>query len=240
MIEGALLCVLTFVAAGVGTTTGFGTSTIMIPVMTIFVPLPVVLLFVGIIHLCGDIWKVLLFKSGFDWKLVLSFGLAGIAASYLGARLSFVAHDLPLKRILGAFLLAYVGFLFLNRQWALPKKSGTAVCGGALSGLFAGFFGVGGAVRSAFLTAFDLPKEVYIFTSGLIAMFIDITRVSQYVLGGTRLESGLPYALILCIPISLLAAYLAKKFLDKLPQRFFRIFVGVFLALVAVKLLVWS
>jgi len=240
MTEGALLCLLTFVGAGLGTTTGFGTSTVMIPVMTAFVPLPVALLFVGVIHLCGDIWKVLLFKGGFDWKLILSFGLAGIAASYLGAKLSFIAGDLPLKRVLGAFLLIYVGFLFVNRQWALPKNPGTAVCGGVLSGLFAGFFGVGGAVRGAFLTAFNLPKEVYIFTSGLIALFIDITRVSQYIRGGTRLESSFLYALVLCIPISSLAAYLAKKFLDKLPQRFFRVFVGVFLALVAIKLLAWS
>jgi len=51
--------------------------------------------------------------------------------------------------------------LFLKREWALPKTNVTAVCGGMLSGLFAGFFGVGGAVRGAFLTAFDLPKEVY-------------------------------------------------------------------------------
>ena len=240
MTEAALLCVLTFVAAGIGTATGFGTSTIMIPVMTVFVPLPIALLFVGIIHLCGDIWKVLLFKGGLDFKLVLGFGLAGIAASYLGATLSFIAEDLPLKKILGAFLLAYVGFLLLKRQWALPKTSGTAVCGGALSGLFAGFFGVGGAVRGAFLTAFDLPKEVYIFTSGLIALFIDITRLWQYIRGGTRLESSFLNALILCIPISFVAAYLAKTFLNKLPQRFFRIFVGGFLALVAVKLLVWS
>ncbi|MBN2312781.1 MAG: sulfite exporter TauE/SafE family protein [Sedimentisphaerales bacterium] len=240
MTEGALLCVLTFIAAGIGTATGFGTSTVMIPVMTVFVPLPVALLFVGIIHLFGDIWKVLLFKGGFDWKLVLGFGLSGIVASYLGARLSFMAGDWPLKRILGAFLLAYVGFLFFQRQWALPKNSGTAVCGGALSGLCAGFFGVGGTVRGAFLTAFNLPKDVYIFTSGLIALFIDITRIAEYIRGGTRLESSFFYALILCIPISFLAAFVTKKFLDKLPQRFFRIFVGVFLALVAIKLLVWS
>ncbi len=240
MIEGVFLCVLTFVAAGIGTATGFGTSTVMIPVMTVFVPLPVALLFVGIIHLCGDIWKVLLFKGGFDWRLVLGFGLSGIVASYLGARLSFIAGDLPLKRILGAFLLAYVGFLFLKKQWALPKNSGTAVCGGILSGLCAGFFGVGGAVRGAFLSAFNLPKAVYIFTSGLIALFIDITRVSQYIQGGTRLESSFLYALILCIPISFLAAFIARKCLDKLPQRSFRIFVGIFLALMAIKLLVWS
>jgi uncharacterized membrane protein YfcA len=239
MFEGFLLCLLTLIAAGVGTATGFGTSTIMIPVLTLFVPLPVSLLFVGAIHLCGDVWKMLLFKRGFDWKLIFFFGLSGIIASYLGASLSFYAGGLPLERILGVFLIIYVVFLFTNRKWILPKTSGTAICGGLASGLFAGFFGVGGAVRGAFLTAFNLPKEVYIFTSGMIALFIDVTRVSRYVWGGTRLEENMLYALIVCIPVSFLGAYIAKKLLDRLPQKFFRVFVGVFLALVGAKLLLW-
>jgi uncharacterized membrane protein YfcA len=239
MIQGILLCLLTLVAAGIGTATGFGTSTIMIPVLSLFVPMPVVLLFVGIIHLCGDIWKVLLFKKGFDWKLILFFGLSGVAASFLGASLSLHAQDLPLKRILGIFLILYVIFILIKREWALPKTSVTAICGGTLSGLSAGFFGVGGAIRGAFLAAFNLPKQVYIFTSGLIALFIDVTRISRYIWGGTRLEEHLLYILIACIPISFLGAYTAKKFLDRLPQRFFRIFVGIFLALVGIKLVLW-
>jgi len=56
--------------------------------MVLFVPFPIALLFVGIIHLCGDVWKVLLFRRGFDWKLILAFGFSGIAASFLGASLS--------------------------------------------------------------------------------------------------------------------------------------------------------
>lgn len=42
------LSLLTLAAAMVGTATGFGTSTIMVPVLSLFVPMPVVLLFVGI------------------------------------------------------------------------------------------------------------------------------------------------------------------------------------------------
>jgi uncharacterized membrane protein YfcA len=45
---------------------------------------------------------------------------------------------------------------------------------------------------------------------------------------------------VLSVPISFAGAYLAKRFLDRLPQKFFRIFVGVFLALVAIKLLIWA
>ena len=240
MTQGLLLCLLTLVASGIGTVTGFGTSTIMIPVLTLFMPMPIALLFVGIIHLCGDIWKVLLFKKGLLWNLILGFGLSGIIASFLGASLSLQAPDLPFKRMLGAFLILYVIFLFLKRDWALPKTQGTAVCGGLLSGLFAGFFGVGGAVRGAFLTALNQPKEVYILTSGMIALFIDVTRVSRYVWGGTRMEAGLLYSLIVCIPISFAGAYLAKRFLNRLPQKSFRMFVGFFLALVGIMLLVRS
>ena len=238
MTQGFLLFLLTFVASGVGTATGFGTSTIMMPVLTLFVPLPIALLFVGIIHLCGDVWKVILFKTGFDGKLILWFGLSGIIASFLGASLSLHVSGLPFKKILGVFLILYVIFLFLKRQWTLPKTQGTAVCGGLLSGLFAGFFGVGGAVRGAFLAAFNLPKEVYIFTSGLIALFIDVTRVSLYVWGGTRMGADLLYPLIVCIPISFAGSYLAKKFLTRMPQKSFRVFVGFFLALVGIMLLV--
>jgi uncharacterized membrane protein YfcA len=235
-----LLCLLTLTAVGIGTATGFGTSTVMIPVLALFAPVPIALLFVGIIHLCGDIWKVLLFRQGLDWKLILGFGLSGIAASFLGATLSLHAQDLPLKRILGAFLILYMAYLFVKPTWALPKTGGTAICGGLLSGLFAGFFGVGGAVRAAFLTAFNLPKEVYILTSGLIALLIDVTRVSRYMWGGTRLSHDLLFALIFCVPVSFVGAYVAKRSLDRVPQKFFRIFVGFFLVLIGVKLLIWA
>ncbi len=240
MSQSILFGLLTLVASAVGTATGFGTSTLMIPVLALVLPPHVALLFVGIIHLCGDILKVMLFKRGFDWRLILAFGLSGIAASFLGASLSLQVQMLPLKHLLGAFLIIYVIFLFVKHDWTLPKTDTTAVFGGLLSGLFAGFFGVGGAVRGAFLTAFNLPKEVYIFTSGIIALFIDITRVARYVAGGTQLDGELLTALLLSIPVSFFGAYLAKRFLDRLPQRYFRIFVGLFLALVGLKLLIWA
>jgi len=60
IFELLILTLLVFVASIVGTFSGFGTSTIMVPVMLLFFPLPVTLLFVGVIHWFGDIWKMLL------------------------------------------------------------------------------------------------------------------------------------------------------------------------------------
>jgi len=84
------IILLTLIASSIGTVTGFGTSTIMVPVLSLFLPIPETLLFVGIVHWFGDVWKMLLFKKGFDWKLTLLFGIPG-------ALVSFWAASLPLS-----------------------------------------------------------------------------------------------------------------------------------------------
>jgi uncharacterized protein len=237
IVDLILIAIITFIAAGVGTISGFGTSTIMVPILIFFFPYPVTLLFVAFIHWFGDIWKMAFFPSGINWRVILGFGLVGILSSYFGAMLTLrIPADL-LLRALGAFLLVYVIFLFLRREWQLPQDVRSMVSGGALSGFFAGIFGVGGAIRGTFLTAFNLPKETYIFTSGAIALFIDSSRIITYISEGVRLESLLLYGLILFIPVSFLGAFVAKNVVDRIPQATFRLVVAGFLGLVALRFL---
>lgn len=227
---------LTVLAAGVGTITGFGTSTIMVPVLTLFYPLPETLLFVGIIHWFGDIWKVTLFRKGKKpWKIILTFGIAGILASFIGAEISLAVSEQLLLRLLGAFLLLYVIYLFIKPKFKIPTSTPFAVSGGLLSGISAGVFGVGGAVRSAFLTVYNLPKEIFIFSSGAIAFLIDLTRISAYYFGGTMFTNLSIITLALSIPASFAGAYIAKRFVDKIQQKYFRIIVAIFLGLIALR-----
>lgn len=142
-------------------------------------------------------------------------------------------------RILGSFLVLYVVFLFAKSSFKLPQNNSTAVIGGSLSGFFAGLFGVGGAVRGMALTAFDLPKAVYISTAGAIALIIDSTRLTTYIAGGARLDYDLLWGLPAFIPCSLLGAWFAKRVVDKIPQKYFRIVVACFLLIVGLKLAIF-
>lgn len=236
-MEIPLIILLVIIASGVGTMTGFGTSTIMIPVLLLFYPVPQTLFFVGIIHFFGNLWKLLLFRKGVRWKLILSFGIPGIVATYLGASLVFNVPATVLSRILGCFLILYVVYLFAKSSFKIKPNLIFGACGGALSGFLAGVFGIGGAVRGLFLTAFDLPKEVYIATAGSIALFIDVTRLTTYFSKGARLPTLLLYGLPVFILISFLGAAIAKRFVDKIPQEHFRKIVAVFLLLMGIKLL---
>ena len=89
----ALIALLTFVGSFIGTLTGFGTSTVMVPVLVLFYPLTQALLLVAIIHWFGDIWKMLLFRSGVRWRLVLLFGVPAIIATVVGGLLVFQARQ---------------------------------------------------------------------------------------------------------------------------------------------------
>lgn len=235
-----MLGILVFFASVVGTLSGFGASTIMVPVLLLFFPLPVTLLFVGIIHWFGDMWKMLFFRGGvWHWRVILWFAIPGVVASFFGASLSVKAPEELLLRILGVFLLGYVFFLFLKPEWKLPGNKKTAALGGFSSGFVAGIFGVGGAIRGAFLSAFNFPKEVYLFTSGATALFIDSTRIVGYVSSGTRLEGLFFWGLFGFVPLSFLGAWAAKGLVDRIPQNRFRMVLALFLAAAAVKFLLF-
>ena len=237
--QAVLLAIFTFIAAMLGTISGFGISTIMIPIMCLFYPMPTALLFVAIIHLCGDIWKIIFFKRGANWKLILGFGIPGIIMSYIGASVTLNISPLILKRFLGGFLILYMVYLFVKQKWRIAKTNKTAILGGSLSGFFAGIFGVGGAIRGAFLSAYDLPKETYIFTAGMIAFFIDISIITKYLTGGITLSENLGLLLLLLVPLSFLGAYCAKKIVHSVPQNYFRLLIAILLGFVGTKFLLF-
>jgi uncharacterized membrane protein YfcA len=141
--------------------------------------------------------------------------------------------------VLGLFLIAYVVYLFAKSTFKVKQSIAAGALGGAASGFLAGIFGIGGAVRGMFLTAFDLPKAVYIATAGAIALVIDTTRLTTYLLEGARLETRLLYGMLIFVPASFLGASLAKRVVDKIPQAHFRKVVAVFLLLVGAKLLLF-
>lgn len=157
-----LLIPLVFLASGVGTVTGFGTSTIMMPVLMFFFPTVEVLVFVSIIHWANALWRLILFRKGFDVKLVMSFGLCGIAAAYLGAKSFFMVDEVLMQKFISVFLFLYAAYLLLKPSFEVQYDMPTASAAGAISGFVAGIFGMGGAIRGAFLTAFNLPKDVYL------------------------------------------------------------------------------
>ena len=128
-------------------------------------------------------------------------------------------------------------FTLVKPKFSVNENSANAFLGGSLSGFLAGLIGMGGAIRSSFLVAFNLPKEVYVATSAMIAVVIDLTRIPTYIF--TRaVEWSQDFILI---PLLIISAYfgvrVGKILLNKINQATFRRIVSVALLLAGAKIM---
>ncbi|MBD3273250.1 TSUP family transporter [Candidatus Dependentiae bacterium] len=229
ILQAILITLLTTVTSGISTITGFGTTTICMPILLFFFPFHQTILFIAIIHWFQNIWRLILFKKGCCKKIIFYFAIPAMISSIIGARISIHMPENILIKIFGTFLIIYSTIIILKPKFMLKEKMTTSITGGLFSGFFSGIIGLGGAFRAAFLNAFNLGKNAYIFTTNAISFFIDTVRVPVYFSNGTKLSKFFFIAILMFIPTSLFATFLSKKLISKMPQEKFRLIVTIFL-----------
>ena len=231
-----LFFVSAFVAEVVGTIAGFGSSTIFLPLALLFVDFKTALILVAFFHIFGNLGRITFFRHGLDKRLLLIFGVPSIILTILGALLvNYIPQDL-LKLCLGIFLLIFSIVSFIKPKLKFNASKKNAVIGGSVSGFLAGLIGTGGALRSAFLTSFNLRKDVYIATAAAIAIAVDIIRIPIYFGSGFLEPKFYPYIPALFV-IAIAGSYLGKKIVDKIPQNGFRKVVLIVITFISLKLM---
>jgi len=233
MIE-ALFFISAFIAEVVGTIAGFGSSTIFLPLALFFVDFKVALILVAFFHIFGNIGRITFFRHGLDKRLILIFGVPSVILTILGAVLVNYAPQNVLKLVLGIFLLVFSVFSIMKPGFKFKPSRKNAVVGGGLSGFLAGLIGTGGAMRGAFLTAFNMKKEKYIATAAAIALVVDITRIPIY-FGSGFLEPQFYQYIPALFVIAIVGSYTGRRIVNKIPQNIFRKLVLIIIALISVK-----
>ncbi len=232
---------LPFVAAAfgaevIGTMAGFGAATILTPVAAAFLDIKSSIALVAAFHLFGNLSRLFFFGRQADWRVWAAFGVPGIIASLAGAVMAAWLPGVAVRAAFGGFLLVYVASECLGSRWRLPPRRGTLIAGGLASGVVAGLLGTGGAIRSACLLAFSLPKEIYIGTSAAIALCVDATRLPVYVAKGLFPSALLPLLAALTVA-AFAGSWVGQHLVRRISGPAFHRFVLGMLAVMGVKLL---
>ena len=239
MAEGAwvVFLICAFGAEVIGTMAGFGAATILTPIAALFMDVKVAIAIVACFHLFGNISRLMFFGRHIHWKMCAQFGVPGVLCTLAGAAVTAGLSSATVKLAFGLFLLLYVGCsTLMSDRMRLPQHPSTLIGGGVLSGFIAGLIGTGGAVRSACLLAFDLPKEVYIGTSAAIALVVDATRLPVY-LAGRFIPGQLVPIIITLIGSAFAGAWLGQRLVRRVSAAAFKRFVLTMLLLMGVKML---
>ncbi|MBT9537175.1 MAG: sulfite exporter TauE/SafE family protein [Nitrospirae bacterium] len=225
-----------FFTAALTLMTGFGLGTILTPVFLIFYDVKIAILIVAVVHLSNNLLKLSLFSRHISLDILKRFGVLTLAGAFIGAFLQGKMDSSLVKILLGASLI-FIGLKEISgfgEKLRLPKK--IDFIGGFLSGLLGGFVGNQGAVRSAYLLNYNIPKETFVATAAIIASVVDVTRIPVYMFNNKDVLAN-NWILLLITTVSAFAGTFAgKRFLKKISVKTFKVYVAVAIVIIGALL----
>lgn len=216
-----LFLLLAWIAEILGTISGFGSSILFVPIASLFFDFKMVLGVTAIFHVFSNLSKIVLFNKGIDKKMVFWLGIPAVFFVILGAYLTTLIHVKTIEIIMSICLLILPVFLFFKSNSQIQKSRQNLIIGGGISGFLAGMVGTGGAIRGITLLAFNLPKNVFIATSAVIDLGVDISRSVIYVWNGyfnTQYIVLVPFLIV----IGFTGSWMGKIILKRTSEIYFR------------------
>ena len=224
-----LFVLLAFVSEIIGTISGFGSSILFVPLASLFFDFKAVLGITAIFHVFSNLSKIAIFRKGVRKDIVLKLGIPAVLFGVIGA---YATTYLPTKQIeLGvSFVLVLLAiYLIFNSQKPIQQTNANLYMGGVASGFITGIAGTGGIIRGITLAAFQLEKEIFIATSALIDLGVDLSRGMVYASNGYFQKEYL-FLVPFLIGISILGSSIGKLILQYTSELVFRyIVLGVIL-----------
>lgn len=244
----AIIALTVLFGAGLTFFSGFGLGTLMLPVFSLFFPLPVAIAATAIVHLANNLFKFGMVYKHIHLPTLIRFGLpavifaalGGLLLRYIGSIEPFYTYQLGQHHFEISTMKIVIGFLMIFFAWfdLAPRFSHLKIdqkwvpLGGALSGFFGGVSGHQGAFRSAFLSKAGLTKEEFIGTSNSIALLIDLARLIVYFESFNFVALSNNKSLLLVgIVFAFLGTYFGKELVKKTTLKGIQRVVGVMLFL---------
>lgn len=254
MLELIIISLVALAASLLTLFSGFGLGTLLMPVVALFFPLEVAIGITAIVHLANNLFKVAILGKNAVKQVLIKFGVPAILAAFLGAwflgwladgnqliSYTLLGNDLEtslLKIIVGALILAFVLLEFSKTFAAIKLEPKYLPLGGAISGFFGGLSGHQGAFRSMFLLKAGLSKEQFIATGVMVAVMVDVARLSIYGKDMAENYQAIDWTLVIAASISaFIGAYIGKKVLQKITIKTVHLLVSLLLVFVALGLM---
>ncbi|HUN17056.1 MAG TPA: sulfite exporter TauE/SafE family protein [Saprospiraceae bacterium] len=221
-LESLLLFIsLALLAEILGTIGGFGSSLFFVPIASYFFDFYSVLGITALFHVSSNLAKITLFRKGFDKNLIINIGIPAVLFVIIGAYLSKFIDPKILEIFLALFLILVSATFLIFKNITVKATLTNSISGGVASGLIAGLLGTGGAIRGIVLAAYNLKKEVFIATSSIIDLGIDLSRSVVYSANG-YINKEILYLIPILLIVSIIGTFIGKKILEHVSEEQFK------------------
>ncbi|MEW6078956.1 MAG: sulfite exporter TauE/SafE family protein [Thermodesulfobacteriota bacterium] len=253
-MEYIVVCVAALIASGLTLFSGFGLGTLLMPVTALFFPIELAIAITAIVHLANNLFKVGLMGGQSEKSVLIKFGVPAVLAALIGATLLNRIGSVPaiyhyiafgreveissIKLVIGILIILFVALELSERFSRIKLDRKWLPLGGVVSGFFGGLSGHQGAFRSMFLLKAGLGKEAFVATGIVLAVMVDLSRMTVYGAGALAYGNNAQWGLAGAASISaFLGAYVGAKILKKVTIRFIQLAVSALLIVVAIGLI---
>lgn len=233
--------------------TGFGLGTLLVPVFAIFFPIDLAIALTAVVHFFNNIFKLTLIGRNASRQIIFKFGVPAMLSAFLGAYVLTLIVDIaplytytisertfyvtPVKLTVATLLFIFSLFDIVPKLIKLNFDKKYILLGGILSGFFGGLSGNQGALRTAFLIRANLTKEAFIATGVVIAVLIDISRLTVYSADILKVGDKIDYILLILATLSaFVGAVIGNTVLKKITINTLQSIVGAMLLIFSVLL----
>lgn len=222
----------------VASVAGFGIGSFLTPVLAFSMPMQVAVAVVSVPHAVATAVRLWILRDSIDRELLKGFGLASAAGSLVGAATGSALGTQGLTLVLG-LLLVFVGLIGLRpsgKSWTIPSRF--AMVGGFVSGIFGGWVGNQGGVRTATMLGLEVQKSAFVATATASALLVDLARLPVYVVmyADALRESGRWIGL--STMGVLLGTWLGLSILRQIPEAAFKRVVAAILLAIGMVVLI--
>lgn len=239
MWELTIIALASFGAGFVTLFSGFGLGTILLPVFALFLPIPIAITATALVHLLNNIFKLSLVLKNINFKVVLRFGSFAVLAAFVGSflLLKLESNENNLKTLIGVVIIFFALielFPFFQKIKIEPKYM---PIGGLFSGFFGGLSGHQGVFRSIFLLKSGLAANTFIATGVVIAVLVDLARLSIYGIDlKTLQDEQIVNVVIVAVVFSFIGSFTGNRLSLKITLSFIRKTVSVMMVVIGTLL----
>jgi uncharacterized protein len=215
----AVVAVVTSFISGIF---GMAGGMLLIGFLLVLLPVPVAMVFHGVIQIAANGWRSYLWRHHINWAVVLEFGLGSLFSLIVFSSIAFVPPKWAVLMAVG--LTPFIALSVPQTIAPNIERRGQAFMAGAIGGALQLVAGVTGPILDLFYVRTGMSRQMNVSTKAAAQVMGHLVKVAYFGAlvanpGGRDLEQWLVMAYAACFAV--LGTNLSRKFLDRLSDHQF-------------------
>ena len=218
----AALAVVAVVTSFISGIFGMAGGMLLIGFLLMVLPVPVAMVFHGIIQIAANSWRSWLWRHHINWSVVLQFGLGTGFSLLVFSSIAFVPPKWAVLMAVG--LTPFVALSVPQRIAPNIEARGQAFVAGAIAGALQLVSGVTGPILDIFYVRSGMTRQMNVSTKAAAQVTAHLSKVAYFGIlvanpGGRDWEQWLVMAFAACFAV--LGTTLSRSFLDRMSDKQF-------------------